>query len=213
MHTAKPGIILATLLLACLARDAGAQWGWDYCTTATTAAPAGSSPVLYNLPNGQGAMFSQARTTAGIVNATITLNVLDAGCMPIANFPAYDMWLEKSVVANTGNFNSCIGGTIADANTNALGVTHWTNPLRAGGWSTSRTLVVINGSPLTSNAGLVLRHNSADINGDRVVNLTDIPLFAADFGTTALRSDLKFDGVVNISDIPVMAAGIGADCP
>lgn len=217
MRFAKFGALSPIAMFVCLAvflaRDAGAQWGWDYCTTATTAAPAGSSPVLYNLPNGQGAMFSQTRTTAGLINATITLNVLDAGCMPVANVPASDMWLEKSVAANTGNFNSCIGGTIADANTDAMGVTHWTNPLRAGGWSTSRTLVVINGSPLASNSGLVLRHNSADINGDRVVDLADIPLFAADFGTSAFRSDLKFDGVVNISDIPVMAAGIGADCP
>lgn len=213
MHSMKRGTIIVTVLVACLARDAHAQWGWDTCTTATTAAPAGSSPVLYNLPNGQGAMFSQARTHSGIVDATITLNVLDAGCMPVANVPASDMWLEKSIAAGTGNFSSCLGGTIADANTDTAGVTHWTNPLRAGGWSTSRTLVVINGSPLTSNAGLVLRHNSADINGDLVVDLSDVPLFAADFGTTALRSDLKFDGVVNISDIPLMAAGIGADCP
>jgi hypothetical protein len=212
MATLKPGFTLAAILVACLAHDAGAQWE-GFCSTATTAAPAGSFPVLYNLPNGQGSPFTQARVHSGIVDATITLTLLDDGCMPIANFAAADMWLEKSVAAGTGNFTSCLGGTIADANTDALGMTRWANPLRAGGWSTSKTLVVVAGSPLVSNSGLVLRHNSADINGDRVVDLADIPLFAADFGSTALRSDLKFDGVVNISDIPMLAAGVGADCP
>ena len=216
MNPVRSGIIfaaiLAACLTACLAPDAEAQWG-DYCSTATTAAPVGSSPVLYNLPNGEGAPLTRARTTAGLVDATITLTLFDYGCMPVANFAASDMWLEKSVAAGTGNFTSCAGGTIADANTDAAGVTRWTNPLRAGGWSTSKTLVVINGAALSSNSGLVLRHNSADINGDRVVDLADIPLFAADYGTTALRSDLKFDGVVNISDIPLMTAALGAVCP
>jgi hypothetical protein len=212
MAQLKSGVVLAAILVTGLALNAEAQWPSD-CATATTAAPAGSSPVLYNLPDGHGSPLTQARVNGGIVDATITLTLLDNGCLPIANFAAADMWLQKSVAAGTGNFESCIGGTIADANTDDAGITRWTNPLRAGGWSTSRTLVVIAGSPLISNDGLVLRHNSADINGDRVVDLMDIPLFAADFGTTAFRSDLKFDGVVNISDIPVMASGIGAVCP
>lgn len=181
-------------------------------STASTAAGV-ASPVMYNLPNGLGATFALARTTSGTVNATITLTVLDGGGVPVANFSAADMWLEKAVSAGTGNFIACTGGTTADVNTNASGVTTWAAPLRAGGWSTANTLVVINGSPLTSSSGLNLRHNSADINGDGVANLSDIPLFAGDYGSTTFRSDLLFDGTVNVSDIPRLASGVGAVCP
>ncbi|MBK7045566.1 MAG: hypothetical protein IPH48_03375 [bacterium] len=183
-------------------------------STASTAAGVGVTPVMYNLPNGLGTTFANARSTGGVVNATITLTVLDGGGVPVANFSANDMWLEKEVVASTGNFAACTGGTTADLNTNASGVTTWAAPLRAGGWSTSKTLVVINGAALTSNTGLVLRHNSADINGDGNANLSDIPLFVADFyGAYSFRSDLLFDGIVNLSDIPRVASGVGAVCP
>jgi hypothetical protein len=184
-------------------------------STAATAAGAGVTPVMYNLPNGLGSTFALARSTGGIVDATITMTVLDGGGVPVANFSANDMWLEKAVVAGTGNFLACTGGTTADVNTSALGVTTWAAPLRAGGWSTSNTVVVISGAALTSNPGLVLRHNSADINGDGNANLSDIPLFATDFssGLNTFRSDLQFDGAVNLSDIPRLASGVGAVCP
>jgi len=183
-------------------------------STASTAAGVGVTPTMYNLPNGLGTTFANARSTGGVVNATITLTVLDGGGVPVANFSANDMWLEKEVVASTGNFAACTGGTTADLNTNASGVTTWAAPLRAGGWSTSKTLVVINGAALTSNTGLILQHNSADINGDGNANLSDIPLFVADFyGAYSFRSDLLFDGIVNLSDIFRVASGVGAVCP
>jgi len=185
-------------------------------STASTAAGAGVTPVLYNLPNAGGASFSAARSGAGVLtDATITLTVLDGGGVPVANFSAADMWLEKEVVAGTGNFIGCTGGTAANFNTNAAGVTVWAAPMRAGGWSTSKTMVVISGAALTSNAGLVLRHNSADINGDGAANLSDIGDFATDYfaGTNPFRSDLQFDGSVNLSDIGTLASGIGAACP
>lgn len=207
------GVFSIALVLAAASAMAGVP---DLqLSTASTAAGVGVTPVMYNLPNGLGSTFAQARTAGGVVDATITLTVLDGGGVPVANFSASDMWLEKEVVASTGNFIACNGGTTADLNTNASGVTTWAAPLRAGGWSTSKTIVVINGAPLTSNTGLVLRHNSADINGDGNANLSDIPLFAGDFsgGTNAHRSDLLYDGFVNLSDIPRLASGIGAVCP
>ncbi|MDP2322868.1 MAG: hypothetical protein Q8N51_02440 [Gammaproteobacteria bacterium] len=207
------GVFSIALVLAAASAMAGVP---DLqLSTASTAAGVGVTPVMYNLPNGLGATFAQARSTGGVVNATITLTVLDGGGVPVANFSASDMWLEKEIVAGTGNFNACTGGTTADLNTSALGVTTWAAPLRAGGWSTSKTLVVINGAALTSNTGLILRHNSADINGDGNANLSDIPLFATDFqaGANAFRSDLQFDGFVNLSDIPRLASGVGAVCP
>ena len=184
-------------------------------STASHAAGVGVNPVLYSLPNGLGNSFTQARTTTADVNATITLTVLDGGGLPVVAFSAADMWLEKEVLGGTGNFAACTAGTTADFNTNAAGVTSWANPLNAGGWSTSKTIVVINGAALTSNSGLLLRHNSADISGDGIVNLTDIPEFTADYydGSNAFRSDFFYDGVVNLNDIPSMVAAIGANCP
>lgn len=210
----------ALLVLAALApATARADWPpmfWQEVSTAETAAPVGVQPVLYNLPDGSGAPFTQARIVNGvIVNATITLHLRDGGLNPIVGVPAEDMWLEKEVVAGTGNFAPCLGGTLADGPTDQDGVARWARPLRAGGWSTSRTLVVVWGAALATNTGLVLRHNSPDLNGDLVVNLADVPLFAADFmsGGNALRSDLQYDGVVNLSDIPRLSGALGAGCP
>jgi hypothetical protein len=51
-----------------------------------------------------------------------------------------------------------------------------------GGDSEGPVLVMINGNPLTSNAGLPLRFNSPDINGDLVANLADIAILSQKFG-------------------------------
>ena len=215
---------LAALSLALAAAATVAQGGersaysigeLNEYSIAATAAPAGVTPVLYNLPDGTGALFTQAcRPTGATVDATITLTVYDAGMSPVANVPATEMWLEKEIVSGTGNFVACLGGTMADGPTNALGVTHWVQPLHAGGWSTAKTLVVINGAPLVTNTGLVLSHNSADLNGDGAVNLADVPLFAADFyGSYRFRSDLRYDHAVNLSDIPRLAGALGVGCP
>lgn len=212
-----PAVLLALAALAPAA--ARADWPpmfWQEVSTAETAAPVGVQPVLYNVPDGSGASFTQARIVNGvIVNATITLHLRDTGWNPIVGVPAVDMWLEKEVVANTGNFVPCLGGTLADGPTDQDGVARWALPLRAGGWSTSRTLVVVWGAALATNTGLVLRHNSPDLNGDLVVNLADVPLFAADFWSrgNAFRSDLHYDGVVSLSDIPRLSAAMGRGCP
>jgi len=179
---------------------------------ASTAAGAGVTPVMYNLPNGLGSTFAQASSLGGTVNATITLTLLDGGSVPVANFSASDMWLEKA--AGTGNFVACTGGAIANFNTNAAGVTTWANPLRAGGWSNVNTLVMINGAPLVG-GGLLLWHNSADLSGNGAADLGDIGAFASDYygGANPFRSDLKYNGAVDLGDIGVLASGIGASCP
>jgi hypothetical protein len=182
-------------------------------STASTAAGGGVTPVMYNLPNGLGSTFANAGSVGGAVNATITLTVLDGGGVPVANFSAADMWLEKA--AGAGNFAACTGGTVADLNTNAAGVTTWAAPLRAGGWSNVNTLVVINGSALTSSSGLVLWHNSSDLSGDGSADLSDIGEFATDFfgGVYSFRADLSYDALVDLGDIGVLASGVGAVCP
>jgi hypothetical protein len=219
MKTRLATSLLASVLLA-TAPAARAQMPpvppW-YCSLVVMAAPAGSRPVLFDLPDGTGAAFTQARVAGGsVVDATITLTVRDS-LQPWPNRPAADFWLEREVVADGGSFAACFRGTIADAPTDALGVTHWTLPLRAGGWSSVRMRVMIWGQPLTPPGGEVLldlRHNSADLNGDLAVDLADVPLFAADYlGGYAFRSDLLYDGVVDLSDVPRLASALGTGCP
>lgn len=54
---------------------------------------------------------------------------------------------------------------------------------------------------------------NADINGDGVVNISDLSILAANYaktGRTFAQGDLNGDGVVNISDLSILAANWGA---
>lgn len=167
--------------------------------------------TLMVLPDGSGPSFDEAfLPTGGTEDATITLRIWDAGGVPIAHFPAEDMWLE----ARDGELALCQGGSVADANTDAAGATTWTSPLKAGGQSQALAEVIINGSTLDYAPGLKINFNSPDINGDLTVNLTDVQIFSADFFAADLfRSDFYRDGVVNLSDLPPLAAAVGINCP
>lgn len=166
--------------------------------------------VLFNLPDGGGSAFTEASIGGITVDATITLTVLNAAGDPVTNYPSEDLWLESV----GGGMMVCPGGANADSNTDAFGQTSWVNPLFAGGYSQELTQVYINGAPLQSSAGLLISYNSPDINGDLVVNLLDLVLFAQDFfGAGGFRSDLYFDNVLNLSDIARLGQNIGVSCP
>ena len=73
---------------------------------------------------------------------------------------------------------------------------------------------MINGAAVYTQLGVGLRFNSPDINGDLLVNLSDVQLFAGDFfGSYHFRSDLAYDNVVNLSDIVPLSRSLGATCP
>ena len=180
-------------------------------STATTAA---TEPVsLFNLPDGSGNEQDLAFAFGGVmIDATITLYVVDGLGDPIVAYGAEDMWLETTL----GGLMPCTGGTTADFNTNDEGRTVWATAHQAGGYTdpaTELTVVVINGDAL-SQAGFNIQHNSADIDGNGVVNLTDIAAFTQDlFGAYVFRADYLWDGVINISDVALMAQGNGLSCP
>jgi hypothetical protein len=168
-----------------------------------------SSPVLFNVPNGEGSAFTEALTLDGVVDATITLYLRDEDGDPVANFPTEDMW---PMLGGFGGLAFCTNGTIADSKTDNNGVTTWVEPLIAGGWSEGQTVVMIGGIPLES-GGLDLRHNSPDLDGNGFVNLSDVSDFAYDFYRDyAFRSDLFYDGEINLSDVPRLAQNFLADC-
>ncbi len=201
--------IFACALILCSAALATAGVPDLAQSSAATAYTGAGSAVMFNIPNGGGSAFTGARNTGGVVDATVTLTLLDGLSAPIVNFPFEDMWLES----DDGGMAFCTGGTTADANTDANGQTTWATPLQAGGSSMALTVVMISGGALTS-GDLAIAHNSADISGDGVVNLTDVPLFVNDFyGAYAFRSDFAFDAVINLSDVVRMGTAIGASCP
>jgi len=73
------------------------------------------------------------------------------------------------------------------------------SPPRTSPWSLDRLLV---------------RVNSPDIDGDGVVDVGDVVMFAQDyFGAYAYRSDLRCDGHIDLSDVARMAAAVGATYP
>jgi hypothetical protein len=182
-------------------------------STATTYSGAGT-PVMLNLPGGGGIGFNVASVIGGSVDATINLELLDGTMAPVANFPAEDLWLETSDPGQEYSFSACTAGTIADGDTDDLGLTEWAFPLSAGGASQTVTYVMVSGEALTSNAGLALWHNSPDITSDGIVNLSDVPEFAGDFfgGLDPFRSDFEYDGDVNLSDVVKLAQALQAQC-
>jgi hypothetical protein len=162
-------------------------------------------------PDGAGRSFDAAFLPGGATaDATLTLELRNANWEPVPNFPREDVWLE----AVDDGLVPCLGGTIADADTDALGITHWQNPLCAGGVSQGPTIVLVNGALIELTSPVALGFNSPDLNGDLVVNLTDLALFAGDyFGPYAFRSDLYRDTQINLHDLAVFAPAFGASCP
>jgi hypothetical protein len=157
-------------------------------------------------------LITPAGTGGSIANAgaTVTVTVLDAGLLPVPNFPFQDIWLGNDGVSGD-NIALCQGGSTADANTNASGITTIGGVISGGGYGTS-TQVYINGTPLAQ-APLAVALNSPDINGDLVVNLNDFSAFGVDFSTGEFRSDFVFNGVVDLADFSRFGQTFGETCP
>lgn len=184
----------------------------DNTSTVLFAHP-GTDPVtLMVRPDGNGPTFAESRTPWGdIADATVTLILRDNNYDPIAGYPAEDLWLESL----DNGLTHCSGGTIADADTDGQGTTRWSAPLRAGGFSTTESVVMANGAPVWApDPRVPLMFNSPDINGDLRVDLTDLQQFAVEyFQTQGFRADLQRDGQVNLSDLALFAYAFGTGCP
>jgi len=175
----------------------------------------GTPKSVFSLPNGSGDAMNNVYQFGGTkIDGEVLLTLVDSGMNPIFNYPFEDLWIDSAV----GSFTFCPGGTVADGNTDVNGQTTWTGTLFAGGFSeTTGTvpalIIMVNGSALTQ-PPLDYRFNSADLNADLIVNLTDVVLFAAIYyGAYGYEADLYWDGVINLSDIVLLAQGMGAECP
>jgi hypothetical protein len=173
---------------------------------------------LFCAPSGQGWTFAGAMAWGG-ARTDATLEVVlwsdEPGWGdPVPFFPAEDMWLASLA----GGLTPCAGGTVADADTDAAGRTTWAAPLRTGGQADPDAgddlRIMVNGEWAHGAPDLRLRLNSADLNGDGTVNLTDVSRFVDDLhGNYDYRSDFRWDGVINISDVGIMTAVLGSQCP
>jgi hypothetical protein len=186
-------------------------------STASTAAGAVTVSVE-TLPSGDGRPLNAARTSNGtpgntaVINATITLTVLDANGDPIYLYPSEDLWLQTTA----GGLKVCPGGSVADFSTDIHGQTTFSRAVYGGGHSEGeQTVVVINGSALVG-SNMNILWNSPDISGDLKVDITDTVVYAGDALHPTpyhYRSDMLFDSQINISDTVLYAQGIGKVCP
>jgi hypothetical protein len=184
--------------------------------------PPGEATILM-VPDGSGPPLTAARDAQGnLVNATIRVQFVDDFWNPVAGVPRDEvsLWFEWS----TGPAKGCdMGnghlGLFADGPTDGDGWATFSLPLEGGGWNAGPCWIWVNsGGPAMDpdfnvHPPLSLRVVSPDLDGDRVVDLVDIGLFAMDYlGGYALRSDLHADGVLNLLDIAIMVQHLGAVC-
>jgi hypothetical protein len=197
-----PIVLFMTIAMALsTAADVATSGGID--NSYATIAPGGEGSVLYNRIDGAGYPFTAAHLPDGsVVDATITLTLLDDYGQPIPHHAGEDFWLDTSA----GGLVYPAGGTIADGPTDENGQTRWRNPLAAGGCSVGETVhVMVAGQPLNQ-PGLHLAFVSADINGDMVVNLADLSIFAAAYlGDYDECADLFVDGGMTLSDLSLFS--------
>lgn len=215
-----PSILVAlTLLIPCAA---AASVGLPYVGVIQYAFEEASILIT---PDGSGPGLDEACGPGGtVVDATIAVQLVDISWLPIAVFPAEDLWLQFEV--SEGTVGGCEdygpyfdGGVfIADHDTDANGWTEFRLPLRGGGWSEGPAYVYLNGEPAQSPDVLLhppipLRAKSPDLNGDLLVNLSDIAVFSYDlFGPYHVRSDLWWDEAINLSDVVWFTRAIGVTC-
>ena len=169
-------------------------------------------------PDGSGRPMTQVFNSAGQpVDGTITMILYDdtpPWGTPVAFFPKEDIWLTDI----TGTLALCPAGSIPDENTDINGMTSWTGALLVGGHvepgEGNQLAIMVNGW-IPEGAYLPdFRINSADLNGDLAVNLTDVAHFSMGyFGPYEYMRDLHWDEVVNLSDIAELARAFGAACP
>jgi len=129
-----------------------------------------------------------------MVDAPIHIILRDWNDDPIENYPAEDIWLDGG---SSDDFAFCIGG-----------------PFQAGGQIPPGTqpAVLVAGIAIWD-TDLPLTINSPDVNGDRLVNLSDVAQLTGILGGYAWRFDFNDDGVVNLIDVSIFTSMMAADCP
>jgi len=167
------------------------------------------TPIIFNAVDGSGAAFNQAHLPDGtVVDATLTVTILDCMGNPVANYPADLLWLQPL----GDDHIYCIAGGHPDFDTDENGITQWSQPLLAGGFSNEGCEFWVGGE-LVWDVHLDLNFISADISSDGSVDLWDVSIFSGIlFGEYDFSADLHPDGVINLADVGKMVSGMGVVC-
>ncbi len=193
-------------------------WSWEH-----------TEPVqIMTSPGDGGSPLAQAVYFGGEpVDATITVQLWARSDFnpddppppaPVAMYPREDIWLEAPGLV------PCWGPSLnPDADTDANGWFTFTSSPALSGWTDPGgpypyLWVMVSGDALLDTDGqpimTTILTNSPDLDGNQVVDLADLAIFAGDFfGEYAFRSDFFWDGVVNLADVAQLAATFGESCP
>jgi len=176
------------------------------CTVVIPAGADGAS--VFVTPAATGVPFTSAFAVGGgTVDATVTASLITNFGNPVPGYPAEDMWIATT----GGGLVLCSGAGQPDGATDVNGQAFWTAPVAGGGNSAGEDLqVFIAGMPLSFSVPLYF--NSADLNGDLQVNLSDISVFTQALAAYSWAADFNNDTVVNLSDISRFVPAIGVNC-
>jgi len=124
------------------------------------------------------------------------------GCEPSGPAPGIELAYLSGWSSSPGLVFAEPAGQVGGA-TDAGGMTAVILPLRGGGQGTAWDFrLTAPGIYCAQNLDLGLKVNSPDLDGDLLVNLADLTLFARDyFGPYNYRSDLYWNGAVDLADI------------
>jgi hypothetical protein len=151
---------------------------------------------------------------------SITVCVLDINGAPIPNVPAQDFWLIDCDPSNDAFLCGGSASSGADSLTNSAGMTTMTNgSIAAGGCGYGMALVVQGFTVLDSVTNCATEFCcpialvSPDLNGDLLVDVVDLSLFAFEFPPNTPSfpncADYNQDNLVDVVDLSLFAFHFG----
>lgn len=198
------GISLFVILLL-NAVGAAAQF---HCPIATCRLNANQTPcLLFVCPKGDTPSFADQ-------GWSLDIWVWDVNHNPIPGIPAFDFWFIDCAPLSDVSLCGGSASTHADANTDANGKTTMSTATLIGGGCADGMALVIQGivvpdslTNCTTDKCFPIWLRSPDINGDLVVNLVDLSIFAAAFPPMLYErcSDMNIDGTVDLIDLSKFA--------
>lgn len=149
----------------------------------------------------------QSLADAGL---TIAVQIFDSSMVPLAGVAPGRITLDS---VNPADLSECAGDRIADAATDANGMTTFSGVLAGGGFTQGGLQVYVDGAAVGT-PPLLIEVNSSDLDGDLDSDITDLAAFAAEYfsGPFSFRADLWRDGVRDIADLSVFATHFSTAC-
>jgi hypothetical protein len=144
--------------------------------------------------------------------------VIGTGGQPIANVPSSDFWLIDCDPLNDITLCGGSASAHADSMTNAMGKTTLSlSTLIAGGCGDGASVVIQGVIPAdsltncTTDLCVSVNTRSPDIDGNLMVDLVDLSLFAASYPPQPYEKccDMSGDGTINLIDLSMFAFHFG----